>query len=330
LIIRTAKTALLIPVLLAGCVHHRSVQDFGLSGQGPRRSKASSSPSPLSVRSVLRHQVQGAFNPLADDQRVVSLRDRLSADPSDVEARLELAAVYENYRLYPDALQQYTAAFELVRSEKSVLGIARCDQALNRTWQAIPLLEQFLKESPSAGIWNALGLLHGATGNLSAAETAFRAAAKVDPASDRWRNNLGYNLLLQGKLDAAETELRKAVELNPESAAAHNNLAAVFARRGDLRTAFEELRSVVDEPTAHNNLAVILMEAGQFEQSRQELVKALALKRNFAPALSNFKLVQERMRRQAAQKQAQPPSGDARLASVKPEAASLNQPEDKQ
>jgi hypothetical protein len=44
---------------------------------------------------------------------------------------------------------------------------------------------------------------------------------------------------------------------------------------------------------------VALYEAGQFEQSRDELIKALTIRQYFAPALENFKLVQERMRERA-------------------------------
>ena len=54
-----------------------------------------------------------------------------------------------------------------------------------------------------------------------------------------------------------------------------------------------------DAATAHNNLAVVLLEMEQYERSREELVKALAIRRYFAPALANFRLVQERMRERA-------------------------------
>src|SRR5262249_6025825 len=151
-----------------------------------------------------------AFNPISDDARIQTLRRRLEANPEDIQSRLELAAVYEGYRLHDDALEHYTAAFDKAPSEKAMLGIVRCDQALNRTWRAIPLLEQFLKETPSAAAWNALGLLYNAAGNLAAGESALREAVAANPASDQLHNNLGYNLLLQKKTAAAEAELRTA------------------------------------------------------------------------------------------------------------------------
>jgi Tfp pilus assembly protein PilF len=138
--------------------------------------------------------------------------------------------------------------------------------------------------------------LYDAAGNLKAGEIAFRNSILQDEASDRSHNNLGYNLLLQNDTAAAEVEFRRALELNPKSATTRNNLGVVLARRGDLAGALDQFQSAADAATAHNNLAVVLLEAGQYEQSRQELVKALAIRHYFAPALANFKLVQERIR----------------------------------
>src|SRR5262245_10382847 len=287
--------AITIALLLCGCVHHATVQDFGVIGQPPARRASAAAPN---VRSILQQQPRNASNNFVSDSRLQTLQTRVKTDPSDFAARLDLAAEYEGYRFYLDALDEYTAAFDLNHSEKAILGIARCSQAVNRAWRAIPLLAQFLQESPSASVWNALGLLYDADGDLASGERALRLAVGSEPSSDQWRNNLGYNLLLQNKIESAEIELRNALMLNPQSATSHNNLGTVLARKGDLQAALEEFQFSADAPTALNNLAVVLMEMGNYEQSREQLVKALALRRNFAPALANFKLVQRRMRQQ--------------------------------
>jgi Tfp pilus assembly protein PilF len=282
-----------------------------------------------SLRSIFQRQKQGAFNALADDPRIEKLRNRLNADAADFDSRLELASVYESYRLYDRALEQYAAAFDLRRAEKAIFGIVRCDQALNRTWQAIPLLEQFVKESPSGSAWHVLGLLYDAAGDRVAGEGALRNAVASNESSDEWHNNLGYNLMWQSKEDAAEIEFRRALELNPKSATAHNNLGTLLARRGKFEAALAEFEFAADPPTAHNNLAVVLMEMKMYEESRGELVKALAMRRNFAPALANFKLVQERVRqRTEVQKAGRPPQSNVRVASAEQEAGQSKQPED--
>src|ERR1051326_4519327 len=134
--VRSVSVVVLICLAAAGCVRRTSVHDFGLTGQPARHS----TPSPdTSLRAIFQQQTKGAFNPLSDDARIRALRQRLQANPENVDSRLELAAVYEGYRLHDDALEQYTAAFDTTPSERALLGIVRCDQALNRSWRAIPL-----------------------------------------------------------------------------------------------------------------------------------------------------------------------------------------------
>src|SRR5205085_9604270 len=118
-----------------------------------------------------------------------------------------------------------------------------------------------------------------------------------------------------------ETEFRKALALNPKSEPTHNNLGMLLARRGDFDGALSEFQLTADAATAHNNLAVVLMEMGQYDHSREELVKALALRREFGPALSNFKLVQERLRQRAELEKAGRPQSKIRVASAEPEAS---------
>jgi Flp pilus assembly protein TadD len=318
---RIKRMALLIIVLLAaGCVRNKTVQDFGLT-----RNVSRTEPSPdTSLRAIFQQQTKGAFNPLSGDPRIRTLGTRLTNNPADVQSRLELAGVYESYRLYDEALEQYTKSFDLIRSEAALMGIVRSHQGLNRAWRAIPLLEQFLEEAPSAVVWNALGLLYDASQNLIAGENALREAVAADPLSDQWHNNLGYNLLLQNKTEAADREFRKALELNSKSVTAHNNLGMLLARAGDFAGALEEFQYSADAATAHNNLAVVLMEMGKYDESRDELVKALAIRRNFAPALSNFKLVQERMRdRGEVQKLGRLPQSNVRVASAEQEASEV-------
>lgn len=310
--VRWTRTALALTLIFsAGCVRHRTLPDFGLNTRPAK-------PTPdASLRATFREQTKGAFNPLSDDSRIRTLEARLTDDPANIDARLELAAVYESYRMYDQALEHYTQTFDRISSEKAILGIARCDQALNLAWRAIPLLEQYLKKTPSPVVWNVLGLLQNASGDLPAGELAFRQAVVAAPQSDQWHNNLGYNLLLQNQTDAAEAEFRKALELNPKSVTTHNNLGMLLARRNNFDGAFNEFQFGADAATAHNNLAVVLMELGKYEQSRDQLVKALAVRRNFSPALSNFKLVQERMRQRAElQKLEKLPKSDVRVAAT--------------
>ena len=301
--VRYLTVALLTALTLgAGCVRHAITQDFGLSGiASPRAKRPAAQAIDTPLRAVFKRQIQGAFNPLSDDARVQALETRLKSNPQDAAARLELGGVYEIYKLYDNAFEQYRQALQLSLSdgaaaEQAIAGLSRSARASRRAQEAIGPVETLLQQRPSAASWIELGLLYQAVSDLGKAEIAFAQAVTLDPESDRAYNNLGYNLLLENKIEAAEAELRRTLELNPSSTTARNNLGTVLARRGDFEGALQEFQLAADVATAHNNLAVVLLEMGQYERSREELVKALAIRRYFAPALANFKLVQERIR----------------------------------
>ena len=305
---KSVAAVLLLSLMFGtGCVRRTVSQDFGLSGitSAPRSKHQAAALSPdASLRAVFKQQTQGAFNPLNDDPHVQGLQARLKSNPQDIQARLELASVYESYRLYDSALDQYKEALRQLPagdalSGKAAVGLSNSARASHRIAEAIPLLESAIAQQPAANSWNELGLLYENIRSLPAAQSAFEHAVAANPESDRAHNNLGYSLQLQNRTEAAEAEFRKAVELNPASATARNNLATVLTRRGDVQGALEQFLMTADAATAHNNLAVVLLEMGQYERSRQQLVEALTIRHYFAPALANFKLVQQRIREEA-------------------------------
>ena len=299
------KAALLMALTLSsGCARRGVTQDFGFGGilqSNPRR-QAAQSPD-ASFRAIFKQQTQGTYDPLSDDPRVQALQPRLKGNPEDTAARLELGNVYEGYRLYDKAFDVYMEASRHISDNASnqqiLLGLSRSARASHRTAEAIPLVEAMMKDVPTASSWNELGLLYQENHGLLSSEKAFREMVTLAPESDRAHNNLGYNLLLQSRFEEAEREFQKALESNPASATARNNLGTLMARRDDLEGALEQFQMTSDAATAHNNLAAVLLEMGQYERSREEVVKALAIRHYFAPALANFKLVQERMRDQA-------------------------------
>ena len=311
---RWARAALMITLMTApACLRHSGIMPGGGASQPQATQSPAGDNKPVaspdtSWHEVFQQQIEGAYNPLTDDMRIRGLQNRSKPQPQDIAIRLELAEAYEAYRFYDDAWEQYSSALQLIRSapettppaaEKAAVGLGRCARASGRAEQAVPMLEAALKDRPSAGSWDELGLLYDSVGNHAAGENAFREAVARDPAANRLHNNLGYNLLLQNKTEAAESEFRKALELDPKSATSHNNLGVVLARRGDLRRALEQFQAAAEPAAAHNNLAVVLFEMGRYEQSRAELVKALTVRPYFAPALANFRLVQERIRERA-------------------------------
>src|SRR2546425_2274356 len=165
---KPATAALLLSLMFGtGCVRRNVTQDFGLSGiSSPPRSKHQNASSPdASLRAVFKQQTQGAFNPLSDDPHVQGLQARLKSNPQDIPARLELASVYESYRLYDSALDQYKEALRQLPAGdaligKAAVGLSNSARASHRIAEAIPLLESAIAQQPASNSWNELGLLY--------------------------------------------------------------------------------------------------------------------------------------------------------------------------
>ena len=255
-----AAASLLTLTLGTGCVRRTTTRDFGLSPRtAPTRPKRPAALSPdASLRTVFKRQTPGAFNPLSDDQRVQALQGRLKMSPQDLAARLELGSVYESYRLFDNAFDQYLEALRLSSSDdasaeqaaQAVLGLSRSARASHRTAEAIPLVEAVLKARPAANTWNELGLLYQEMRDLAASERAFQETVDRSPESDRAHNNLGYALALQHKFDEALRQCDEALRLAPNDAQVLDNFGCVLAEQGrwtDAATRFG--------PTATSNTA---------------------------------------------------------------------------
>ena len=101
---------------------------------------------------------------------------------------------------------------------------------LGRTESAIAHFTRSLALAPSAQAHYNLGTAHAMARRLAEAESAFRAALRIDPAYANAHNNLGNVLLALGRNDEAIQEFREVVRLQPDSDAARKNLAAALQR----------------------------------------------------------------------------------------------------
>ncbi len=111
---------------------------------------------------------------------------------------------------------------------------------------------------------NAGGLRLWQHGDLHAAETSLREAARLRPAAAGTLSNLGMVLLAQGRFDEGMAILKQAVEAAPAHSGALNNLGVAYARGNNPASAAKYLlRAVAADPDnaeAHANLLRPLME----------------------------------------------------------------------
>ena len=102
------------------------------------------------------------------------------------------------------------------------------------------------------------------SGDLSAAQVAFDAAVKANPADADAQNALAQVLLELGKIDEAIGHLRMVTRLRPNLAVAHVYLGNALVQKGSQQEALAELRTAIklapQQPQAHEALARALSE----------------------------------------------------------------------
>ena len=248
----------------------------------------------------MRRQVLNAAEAGDGDTTVNWLRQRIAAEPYNVEPRLQLAWHYARQGFSELELEHARVAVE--RFPASVEARVALAQALRRGGQpraAAEALEALLASRPESQAeveaLNLLGIAWDEAGEWRAGERAFRRALALAPEPDLLHNNLGYNLLEQRRVAEAIPEFEKALRRNPRSATARNNLGVALARSpaGGVAEALKHFETVTDAATANSNLAAVLIEQGRYQQSRELLAAALDYNRAHQPALANLRLAGE-------------------------------------
>jgi len=244
---------------------------------------------------VFERQIRNAVDAGDGDYQVRALREKMAANPDDLQVRLDLAKAYRQ-RGFPDvALEHYRlAAARFPDSPEVAVELAKSLRAAGQRAEAARSLDIFASQHPALPTpaplsW--LGILRDEMGQWTEGEKAHRSALALAPGSAYLANNLGYNLLKQNRKDEAAAQFRKALALDPASALARNNLALALAGRP--AEAIEEWRRLYDPATAHNNLAAVLIEQGSYPEARRDVDTALGYNQTHPAALKNLKLLSD-------------------------------------
>jgi Flp pilus assembly protein TadD len=247
----------------------------------------------------MHRQIKNAQDAGDGDAVARMLRQRMTADPGNLDVRMQLARHYEDKGFTEIAAEHYRlAAAAFPDNPIVIMSLARTLRALNLPHEALASVVRFDAAHPnsSADMLTWKGILEDEAGDLNQAEKSYRAALALKPKSEATRNNLGYNLLLQARYAEAAAEFRQALEIQPHSAVAQNNLGIALAsdhKGTDTKEAVLHMQSISDPATAHSNLAAILMEQGLYTEARKELDIALGYRKDHRAALSNLALISE-------------------------------------
>jgi tetratricopeptide (TPR) repeat protein len=152
------------------------------------------------------------------DEAAACYRTILSLQPSDIDARIQLARVLIEQRKRGEA--------------------ETC------------LREAIALDTDNAMAPNVLGAMLQVQGDLDQAVSCYQLAIARNPGFLEAHSNLGAAFIEQGKLDDAEIWLQKARALNPDCALTHKNLGALYQVRGNHGKALDCYRRALElDPT---------------------------------------------------------------------------------
>ena len=241
----------------------------------------------------MKRQVLNAIDAGDGDYQTRMLREKMAAEPENLQVRLDLAASYERRGFAEVALEHLRLAAERFPNSPEVqVRLAQSLRGQREQQTAILYLTRFLaSHAKTPGLLTMLGILRDDVMKHKDAEESYRGAIVLAPNQDYLHNNLGYNLKLQGKVQEAASCFRKALELNPKSEVARNNLAELLKANPEASAA--ALKDAADPAVAHNNLGAYYIQRGDYAAARKELETALSYRKDLPQVLSNLKLVSE-------------------------------------
>ncbi len=206
-------------------------------------------------------------------------------DPSDADSALWLSRLY---RLTgQDGAAERTLRGLVARSPENINAVAQLAQLMvdhNNTAEAVPLIENFLAETPNGDLYDLLGDAYTKKNNLPKAEESYRRAVALEPDRVRHIRGLAQALFGQEKYGEALAQYQRLAELRPDDADTYLKMAAIYRRQQKLDDAEREI--LLAKQRAPGNLEVIYSEAtlyedqGRFADALQVASEALAAVKN--------------------------------------------------
>ncbi|MCI0365074.1 MAG: tetratricopeptide repeat protein [Phycisphaerales bacterium] len=120
----------------------------------------------------------------------------VSLEPGNGTARINLGAAYEKTGRNIEAIEQYTAALELVEHTPQLLmNLINVLAAERRYQEAANTAETLVKVEPSANAYERMGWCYFRLSQFDKSIAAYREAVKLDPEHWQSHNGIGVNAL---------------------------------------------------------------------------------------------------------------------------------------
>ena len=182
------------------------------------------------------------------EQAVQALEMILSRDPSDAEAKFQLANIASEMGAGDGAERLYRELLQTVPDSLPVRNnLANLLRGLHRPEEALQVMDAAMGQGrDSADAMSTYGLCAMECGDLDGARQAFERALRLDPGHGRARANLGELLLLTGETAAGLAELEAARRQLDRPAQVDVNLAYARFLEGEYRAGWEAFESRFD------------------------------------------------------------------------------------
>ena len=215
-----------------------------------------------------------------------AFRAALEADPKAAAASGGLARSLSAQKRDVEALAQWERAAELdpgyreaIAGERERLG----EQLLEagKAKEAIPHLEQAVKESPTTANRFALATAYILTKNVDGAVPLLQQSLDSEPDNTELRMMYGRALREQRKFPQAAQEFARVAQARPDSAEAWSDLAGMLILMEDYTralAALDKVRALGAEKAAHHFFrAVVLDQHKQYKAAMESYQRFLAM-----------------------------------------------------
>jgi tetratricopeptide (TPR) repeat protein len=237
------------------------------------------------------------------DQAVKVLQTWLSADPSNISARLLQATIYVQARQQDNAevlgnlevfyqqsgrMNQFLAKLEALRvkqpnNQALSQELVRMYSARNQAAEALRVLDEArAAAAEDADLLYHVAHLYAAVDQSTTSEEVLEQVLRIDPSHASARNDLGYTWADQGKnLKRAEELIRVAVEAEPDNQSFLDSLGWVLYKRGEFDESRECLERAIGpatfpDPVVLDHLGDVLYRLGRHDEATAMWKRSLA------------------------------------------------------
>lgn len=195
--------------------------------------------------------------------KIENLQQMLRKDPSNFQARRQLAMVLLDEGYTKEALAHFLHLAEIFKDDSELFyNIGIIYEKLKDLKKAKESYETAIQLSPNdVDAYYNLGLVYTDLGEQEKAIECFETVLDADNDDSNTYFNIGICYFKQGKFDSAKYYFQRTLDLNDEDLYAHFYMGNIFVQEGDNVNARQEFMKVLaispDYSWAYYNIAVL-------------------------------------------------------------------------